>query len=404
MTYQLAKCFGIHPCSPRSTEDLHDTPEDRPRTAHDRDSVGRATVGPRRSSVVITDTARARELFVSKDPADLAGCGTNCDAQIRAREATDSAYEARARGVMEFKKVMYRSRVDGLEIPAYLFAPLTKEPGGHAALLWVHGGVHSNWALSMWPFVRDAVERGYVVIAPNYRGSTGYGNDFYRKIDYGGMEVDDAMSAVDYLKTLGYVDMDRLGMMGWSHGGFITAHALFRDDQPFRAGAAMVPVTNLIFRLSDHGPGYQRSYSPEEGIQGLPFEKIEEYVKRSPVFHVENLKVPILVHVATNDCDVFFREDQQFVYTLRALKPELSETKIYINPPQGAGGCGHTFNRRVNASSTERDDTPEQIDSWSRTWTFFEWNLRPRSVIRTDNQEWKTDPRVASPRGAVPPQ
>ncbi len=359
---------------------------------------------PRRSSVVITDTARARELFVSKDPADLAGCGNNCDAQIRAREATDSAYAARARGVMEFQKVTYKSRVDGLEIPAYLFAPLTRKPGGHAALLWVHGGVHSNWALSMWPFVRDAVERGYVVIAPNYRGSTGYGNDFYRKIDYGGKEVDDAMSAVDYLRTLGYVDMDRLGMMGWSHGGFITAHALFRDEQPFRAGAAMVPVTNLIFRLSDHGPGYQRSYSPEEGIQGLPFEKIEEYVKRSPVFHVENLKVPILVHVATNDCDVFFREDQQFVYTLRALKPELSETKIYINPPQGAGGCGHTFNRRVNESSTERDDTPEQIDSWSRTWTFFEWNLRPRSVIRTDNQEWKADPSVASPRGAVPPQ
>ena len=353
---------------------------------------------------MITDTARARALFVSKDPADLAGCGANCDRDIKSRMATDSAYEARAKGVVEFKKVTYKSRADGLEIPAYLFAPLVKNPAGHAALVWVHGGVHSNWGLSMWPFVREAVQKGYVVITPNYRGSTGYGNDFHRKIDYGGMEVDDVYSSIDYLKTQSYVDMDRLGMMGWSHGGFITSLNLTREGQPFRAGVAMVPVTNLIFRLSDHGPGYQRDYAAEEGIKGLPFENVPEYIRRSPTFHFDKLNVPLLAHVATNDCDVYFRENQQFIYTLRALKPDLSETKIYVNPPQGGGGCGHTFNRRVNASSTERDDTPEQIDSWNRVWTFFEWNLRPKSVFRVDNQEWMRDPRVASPRGPVPPQ
>ena len=359
---------------------------------------------PARRGVVITDTARARALFVSKDPADLAGCGANCDRDIKARIATDSAYEARAKGVVEFKKVTYKSRADGLEIPAYLFAPLVKNPAGHAALVWVHGGVHSNWGLGMWPFVREAVQKGYVVITPNYRGSTGYGNDFHRKIDYGGMEVDDVYSSIDYLKTQSYVDMDRLGMMGWSHGGFITSLNLTREGQPFRAGVAMVPVTNLIFRLSDHGPGYQRDYAAEEGIKGLPFENVPEYIRRSPTFHFDKLNVPLLAHVATNDCDVYFRENQQFIYTLRALKPDLSETKIYVNPPQGGGGCGHTFNRRVNASSTERDDTPEQIDSWNRVSTFFEWNLRPKSVYRVDNQEWMRDPRVASPRGPVPPQ
>ena len=359
---------------------------------------------PARRGVVITDTARARALFVSKDPADLAGCGANCDRDIKSRMATDSAYEARAKGVVEFKKVTYKSRADGLEIPAYLFAPLVKNPAGHAALVWVHGGVHSNWGLGMWPFVREAVQKGYVVITPNYRGSTGYGNDFHRKIDYGGMEVDDVYSSIDYLKTQSYVDMDRLGMMGWSHGGFITSLNLTREGQPFRAGVAMVPVTNLIFRLSDHGPGYQRDYAAEEGIKGLPFENVPEYIRRSPTFHFDKLNVPLLAHVATNDCDVYFRENQQFIYTLRALKPDLSETKIYVNPPQGGGGCGHTFNRRVNASSTERDDTPEQIDSWNRVYTFFEWNLRPKSVYRVDNQEWMRDPRVASPRGPVPPQ
>ena len=353
--------------------------------------------GGRAAGPPITDTARARALFVSKSPADLPGC-RDCEADIRARVRNDSTYEARAKGLMEFRKVTYKSRPDGLEIPAYLFAPLTKSSAKHAALVWVHGGVHSNWGVGMWPFVKEAVQKGYVVITPNYRGSTGYGNDFHRKIDYGGKEVDDVVSAFDFLKTLNYVDIDRVGIMGWSHGGFITAHALTRPGNPFRAGAAIVPVTNLIFRLSDHGPGYQRDYAAEEGIQGLPYENVPEYIRRSPVFQAENLQVPILVHVATNDCDVYFRENQQMVYTLRALKPDLAETKIYINPPQGDGGCGHTFSRRVNETATERDDSPEQIDSWNRTYTFFEWNLRPLSVIRKDGQEWKNDPRVANPR------
>lgn len=365
--------------------------------------IAHAQAAGGRGGAPITDTARVRTLYVSKNPADLAGCGANCDRQIAARMATDSAYAARAKGVLDFRIVSFKSRVDGLEIPAYVFAPTTKKAEKHAALVWVHGGVHSNWSLEMWPFVREAVSKGYVVITPNYRGSTGFGNDYHRKIDYGGKEVDDALSSVDFLKTLPYVDMDRLGMMGWSHGGFITALNLVRASHPFRAGAAMVPVTNLIFRLSDHAPSYAREFAAEEGIQGMPFENVPEYIRRSPVFHLDKLQVPLLVHVATNDCDVFYRENQQFVYTLRALKPDLAETKIYTNPPQGAGGCGHTFNRRVTASGMERDDTPEQIDSWNRTWTFFEWNLRPKSVFRADNEEWKKDPRVASPRGAVPP-
>ena len=107
----------------------------------------------------------------------------------------------------------------------------------------------------MWPFVREAVERGYVVICPEYRGSTGYGEKHYNEIDYGGYEIDDVMSANDYLKTLPHVDPERVGMMGWSHGGYITLFSVFRDQSPFKAAAAIVPVTNLIHRLSFSGPG-----------------------------------------------------------------------------------------------------------------------------------------------------
>jgi dipeptidyl aminopeptidase/acylaminoacyl peptidase len=330
------------------------------------------------------DSTRARELYVSDDPKDLGGCGPNdCAAQTQARLRDDSIFAARSRGVLNFEKVHYRSRADGQDIPAELFGPLDKNGRPHAALVWVHDGIHGHLRPQLyWPFIREAVERGYVVIAPEYRGSTGYGDAFYRKIDYGGWEVDDALSAVDYLKTLPYVDMNRLGVIGWSHGGFITAHLLFRGETPFKAGAAVVPVTNLIFRLSDHGPAYTREYAAEERIHGMPFERtcgdthdqpcIDEYMARSPVFQAGNLKVPILVHVATNDCDVFFREDQQMIYTLQALKPDLAETKIYTDPPPGPEGCGHTFSRRVDPQTLERQDTPAQIDSWNRTWAFFE--------------------------------
>ena len=331
---------------------------------------------PTRRAAVPMDSARAALLYVSNKVEDLPK--SDYARQIAAKKATDSTYAARSSGLMEFRKVTYRSRADGREVPAYLFAPLNKRGAkGHAAMVWVHGGVHSDWGTSMFPFVREAVQRGYVIITPDYRGSTGYGAEHYEAIDYGGKEIDDAISAVDYLNTLPYVDMDRLGMMGWSHGGFITAHTLFRNEHPFKAGAAIVPVTNLVFRLSYKGPGYQRDYAAEKEIGGLPFEKREEYIKRSPVFHAENLKVPMLVHVATNDEDVNFVEDQQMVYTLRSLKPDLAETKIYVDPPGWGSAVGHTFSRRVDSKTLERVDSPEQIDSWNRTWTFFDWNLRP---------------------------
>jgi dipeptidyl aminopeptidase/acylaminoacyl peptidase len=332
---------------------------------------------PRRD--VEMDPARARALYVSNKPEDLPTC--NCDRDLENQKQIDATYLTRSQGVMDYKKIHYVSAVDGLDIQAHLFAPLQKRGArGHAAMVWVHGGVHGSWGTNMFPFVREAVQRGYVIIAPDYRGSTGYGEEFYKKIDYGGKEIDDVVAAFDYLKTLSYVDADRVGIMGWSHGGFITSHVLFREQHPFKSGAAIVPVTNLVFRLSYKGPGYQRDYAPEEGIQGLPFEKRDEYIKRSPVFHVANLKVPMLCHVATNDADVNFVEDQQMIYTLTALKPTLAETKIYVDPVPGPVSVGHTFSRRVNAQTLEREDSPDQIDSWNRTWAFFERTLHPATT------------------------
>lgn len=326
----------------------------------------------RERDTVRMDPARAADLYVSTRPEDHPPANYARDIAMKARE--DQMIAALSRGVMDFRKITYRSTADGLEIPAYLWQPRKKRGNrGHAAMVWVHGGVHGSVDPGFLPFVREAVERGYVVIAPDYRGSTGYGRAFHEAIDYGGYEVDDVMAAYDWLvQHLPRVDPQRIGILGWSHGGLIALHAVLRDTTPFQAAAAIVPVTNLVFRLAFKGPEYQRYYATQSRLGGLPHEKPEDYIARSPLYLVPKLRVPLLVHVATNDEDVNFVEDQQLVWALRAQKPDLAETKIYQDPPGG-----HSFTWRLDPRTLERRDTPEMRDSWNRTWNFFEWVLRP---------------------------
>jgi len=337
---------------------------------------GQAAQGTGRGAQTPIDDARARQLYVSNKFEDHSR--PNFQAAIDAKKAEDARYVDACKGILECTKVSYRSSVGDMDIPAYLYQPLQKRgPRGHAALIWVHGGVHGNWAITYLPFVKEAVARGYVVVAPEYRGSTGYGEAHHMAIDYGGKEVDDVMSAHAYLKTLTHVDSERVGMMGWSHGGYITLMSVFRDQHPFKAAAAIVPVTNLVFRLSYKGPSYQRDFSTQKEVLGLPFEKRDQYIARSPMYSVDKLRVPLLVHVATNDTDVNYVEDQMIVDALRSRKPDLAETKVYVDPDPGPASGGHTFSRRVNPTTLQRDDSPAQIDSWNRTWVFFEWVLRP---------------------------
>ncbi|MEX2282820.1 MAG: alpha/beta fold hydrolase [Gemmatimonadota bacterium] len=184
--------------------------------------------GGRPQQVVPLDSARVRELYVSNRWEDHPV--SNYENAMEGKARTDSIFAARSKGVLDYRKIKYRSRIGDMDIPAYVYQPLQKRGArGHAAMIWVHGGVHGNWDQNYWPFIREAVERGYVVIAPEYRGSTGYGEAHHRAIDYGGHEVDDAMSAYDWMKqNLPHVDPDRVGMMGWSHGGYITILSLTR--------------------------------------------------------------------------------------------------------------------------------------------------------------------------------
>lgn len=333
------------------------------------------------------DSARAALLYVSNRHEDHPG--SNYEAAVERKAVTDSIFAARSRGLLDYSKVTYRSSIGDMDIPAYVFQPLEQRgPRGHAALIWVHGGVHGNWDQYYWPFIVEAVEKGYVVIAPEYRGSTGYGAAHHIAIDYGGHEVDDVVTAHHWmLSNLPHVDPERVAIMGWSHGGYISLLATARNPHPFRAAVAIVPVTNLFFRLSYKGPGYQRSFATQQRIGGLPFEQRDIYRERSPYYQVENIEVPVMVHVATNDLDVNFEEAEPLIYKLNVLKPHLAETKIYVDPDPWGNSGGHAFSRRVDRETLERVDSPAQIDSWNRTWTFLEWNLQPAATNARGNNE-----------------
>jgi dipeptidyl aminopeptidase/acylaminoacyl peptidase len=294
----------------------------------------------------------------------------NIEKQLEQQRVTDGRWRAASDGFMRMEKISYRSSAGDLDIPAFVFLPLgPASPGAHPALVWVHEDIRGHLYEHYIPYIREATARGYVVIAPEYRGSIGYGRAHYDAIDYGGREVDDVVTAVEVLRTrYPLVDCRRIGIIGWSHGGLIALLSVFRNPSSFRAAAAIVPVANLIDRVERKGVEKQLALiDPANRLGGPPQSRPDIYRDRSPLFQVERLRIPLLVHVARNDMDVDIEEDLPLVEALRTKKADLSVTKVYDNP---AGG--HTFDRRVNKWTWEPENTPDQLDSWKRVWRFFE--------------------------------
>ena len=276
---------------------------------------------------------------------------------------------------MEIEKIVYRSRVGDLEIPAFVFKPLqVSGPKSHPALVWVHENIRGHLYEHYIPYIRQATAKGYVVIAPEYRGSIGYSEKLYDAIDYGGAEVDDVVSAVTALTSrVGIVDPKRVGIIGWSHGGMITLLSIFRNPTTFAAAVAIVPVTNLFHRLAYKGVEEHRALiDPNNRLGGSPAEQPGVYRERSPLFHVDRLRIPLRVHIADNDQDVDIEEGMQLVDALRARKPALSETQIFQNPPGG-----HMFDRRVRPSTWQPENTAAQQESWRNVWAFLDRTLSP---------------------------
>jgi dipeptidyl aminopeptidase/acylaminoacyl peptidase len=287
-------------------------------------------------------------------------------AQVVEKLRTDAAFAAALGGEMLVQKVAYAGAGD-LTIPAYLFAP-SDTTVRRPAVLFVHGGVHADFGLAHLEQVRSLVRRGYVVLAPEYRGSTGYGPRFYALLDYGGLEVDDVVAARDYLARFArYADLDRLAVMGYSHGGYIALFAVLRHPRYFRAAVAHVPVADLPTRMRTHPPWYEALFVAQPAFGAPLAERPRPYVERSPSAHARALARPVLVHAADNDEDVHIAENRALRDSMRAAGMDARGLYTYREWHDPPGG--HAFGVL---------DTPEGRESWAETLAFLDRHVARR--------------------------
>lgn len=208
-------------------------------------------------------------------------------------------------------------------------------------IVFAHQGIHSDFGRDYeYRAVRELVQQGYSVIGPDYRGSTGWGTGFYNLIDYGGLEVDDVFNARAWmLENYDFLDEKRVGMIGWSHGGFITLMNILQHPGAYAVAYAGVPVTDLVLRLGYHNASYQAIFAAPRNVGKTVSQDIQEYLKRSPITYADKLDTPLLIHGNTNDEDVNVIEVQRFITALKAAGKKF-EYRIYENAPGG-----HEFGR-----------------------------------------------------------
>jgi dipeptidyl aminopeptidase/acylaminoacyl peptidase len=226
-------------------------------------------------------------------------------------------------------------------LTAYTFVPRNRPAGTKIPLIvLVHGGVHGTFDTSYVHVMRELLQQGYAVLAPDYRGSNGYGKDFWQLIDYGGLEVEDVFAGKQWmLENHDTIDPQRVGIMGWSHGGMITLMNLFAHAHDFKVGYAGVPVSDLVARMGYKGQDYRQLFSAPHHIGKTAEDDVNEYRRRSPAWNAEKLQTPLLIHTTTNDEDVNVLEVEHLIQALKAAGKQF-EHKIYKAAPGG-----HAFNR-----------------------------------------------------------
>ncbi|HXK61142.1 MAG TPA: prolyl oligopeptidase family serine peptidase [Acidobacteriota bacterium] len=303
----------------------------------------------------------AKESELGRLRAEIDALGTQL--QSLAKAVDDVLWFQRVGDVAEIDKVTYvgppnpRGReIYGIKnerhpfrIYAYVFVPRKLDrTSKHALLILPHGGVHANFGTYHTHIIREMMDLGYVVLAPECRGSTGYGQDFYEAIDYGGLEVDDVVAGRDWaVENLPFVDDKRVGIVGWSHGGLIALMAVFDHPEKFQVAYAGVPVSDLVARMGYQTESYRGLFSASYHIGKTANEDVDEYRRRSPRWNAHKLRTPLLIHTTTNDRDVNVLEVESLIQALKASGKDF-QYKIYQDAPGG-----HGFNRIDTALAKE---------------------------------------------------
>ncbi len=230
-----------------------------------------------------------------------------------------------------------------LKFWSYVFIPRDADPSKkYPLLVFPHGGVHASFTTYYTHIIREMVSQGYIVIAADYRGSTGYGSSLYRSIDYGGLEVADVEASRQYMvDNYDIVDKDRVGIIGWSHGGLIGLFCIFDYPDAYKACFAGVPVSDVIARMGYKDDDYRDLFSADYHIGKSADQNVEEYRKRSPAWQVDRYRnTPLLIHTNTNDEDVNVLEVEHLIKSLKAAGKQNFQYKIFEDMPGG-----HSFDR-----------------------------------------------------------
>jgi dipeptidyl aminopeptidase/acylaminoacyl peptidase len=296
-----------------------------------------------------------------RGPADLFVIGASLPTSSRRLSQSLPASVDRV-ALIEPEFVRYPSK-DGGSVPAYLFAQgRLNRNRRHPAIVWVHGdGITQNF--HGWHTRRDyavyysfhqyLAQRGYVVLAVDYRGSIGYGREWRQGHfrDLGGKDYEDVAAGVDFLETLGFVDAERIGIWGLSYGGFMALQALTVTPELFRCAIDVAGVVDWRDWYKDPGGPWLR------GRMGTPEQDPGLYRRAAPIERVDEIVRPLMVMHGTADVNVPFLESVRLVdAALKAGK----DVELVMYP-----GELHYFHRAHVLR-----------DAWSRVERFFERHLR----------------------------
>lgn len=324
------------------------------------------------------ETVRASQIATTADLAEIVATFEDFlerqrhEHDILERKIDDLMFLMRLSDIAEIQMVTYRSHPprwpesdgslehptipheqgDSLTVPAYVFIPHDLDRSRrHPLIVLPHGGVHSNFGSGTANILREMLQQGYTVIAPEYRGSTGYGRSWWRQIDYGDTEVFDSYNARNFaLRTYPFLDPERTAVVGWSHGGLHALFNVFRFPDAYAVAYAGVPVSDLVARLGYTGQSYRELYWADYHIGIADRAAIPELRKRSPSWNTEQYQgTPLMITSNTNDDDVDVLEVQRLIQALEADGKTGFRYRIYENAPGR-----HSFDRGDNELALEQ--------------------------------------------------
>jgi dipeptidyl aminopeptidase/acylaminoacyl peptidase len=233
-----------------------------------------------------------------------------------ARRLTDSRFGAPPEGALVEPELVAFPTWDDREVPAWLYrAP---GEGRRPVVIYIHGGPEAQERPGYQPLLQYLCSRGISVLAPNIRGSTGYGKSYQRLIygDWGGGDLRDFEAAATWLKAQDWVDDERLGVAGGSYGGFATLSCLARLPELWAVGVDLFGPSNLISLISSAPPTWWRVVLE---LIGDPETQHDELVARSPLTYADDIRAPLLVIQGAKDPRVVPAESEQLVARLRDL-------------------------------------------------------------------------------------